>query len=341
MNTAYSPSSSTTQHLFDLQQRIPVVGDKALVDLINGIDVSRDILRYRKGRSFLGKLIDQLGGKDEKLQSLLNDNSVVGQVALTQWILELCDSIRISQVALQVTQNSLLEARNAIRRQHDKSQLQEHRLQSVEQKIELLSVQVYERIDEIEARLGKVELRVSANEDLERILAAWSAEQTYSKLPWVIQILLLVREVFSSAVITYELQSGDTEKFRELLTNRIVAASPQMPKIFFGLSDLLEQTCTTIAERDRVIIAGLTEVRSLSQHRLQTMPYLFTIGTTLELATLPSGAKPEQPAKCAIELCRNQIDDIPGITDTRKFVRQLIQETADDCLMVMTKRAYL
>ena len=341
MSIASSTSSQTTQYLFDLQRRIPVIGDKALVDLVNGIDVGRDITRHRRDRSFIRKLMDQLGGTDEKLQSLLNDNSVAGQAALTQWMLELCDSIRISQVALQATQNSLLEARNAIRRQHEKNQTQEIRLQAFEHKLALLSVQVHERLGEIEDRLNRVELRVAANEDLECILAAWSAEQTYRKLPWAIQIVLLVREVFSSAVITYELQSGDTKRFRELLTNRIVAASPQMPKVFFGLSDLLEQTWTNIAESDRVMIAGLMEVRSFSQHRLQTMPYLFTIGTMLELATLPSEARPEQPAKCAIELCRSQVDDIPATTDTRKFVSRLIQETADDSLTVMAKRVYL
>jgi hypothetical protein len=108
-----------------------------------------------------------------------------------------------------------------------------------------------------------------------------------------------------------------------------------MPKSFFGLADLLEDSWTSVVESDRNLVAGLLEIRSIPQYRLQRMPYLFTLGTMLELATLSSETRPTRPAQCAIELCRNQIDDISAVTDTRKFVSRLIQETADDCLNIM------
>ncbi|GAB4371210.1 MAG: hypothetical protein Kow00121_12560 [Elainellaceae cyanobacterium] len=336
-----SISNQATQYLVDLQQRIPVVGDKALVDLVNGLDVSRDLIRYRNGRSFLRRLTDKLGGKDEKLQSLLDTNLVVGQTALHQWMLELCDSLRISQVALQATQESLLETRNAIRRQHERVQLQESRLQALYQHLEQLSAQMHDRFNQIEERIGRVELRVAAKDDFDRILSAWTSEQTYRKLPWAVQITLLIREVFSSTVIAYELKSGDTMLFRELLINRIIEASRHMPKSFFGLADLLEQTWAGIPEADQDLVAGLLEIRFIPQSRLQRTPYLFTIGTTLELATLSSSIRPAKPAKCAIELCRNQIDDVPAVTDTRQLVGQLVQETANDCLSIMTGSTYL
>lgn len=340
MNVTSTTPSQTIQYLADLQRRIPVVGDKALVDLVNGLDVSRDIIRYRKGKSFLRRLTDKLGGKDEKLQSLIDTNLVVGQAALHQWTLELCDSLRISQVALQATQESLLETRNAIRRQHERLKIQESRIQALYQHLEQLSAQMHDRFNQLEERINRVELRVAAKDDFDRIFTAWTSEQTYRKLPWAIQVTLLIREVFSSTVMAYELKSGDTMLFRELLINRIVEASRQMPRSFFGLADLLDQTWTGIADNDRDLVAGLLEIRSLPQSRLQTMPYLFTIGTTLELATLSPSTKPAKPAKCAIELCCNQIDDIPAITDTRKFVGQLVQETANDCLAIMTRSAY-
>lgn len=337
MNSTSSTSGQAVQHLRDLQQRIPIVGDKALIDLVNGLDVSRDVIRYRKGRSFLRCLADKLGGKDEKLQNLLDCNLVAGQAALHQWVLELCDSLRISQVALQVTQESLLEARNAIRRQHARIQAQESKLQALYQHLELISLQIQTRFDQLEERISRVELRIAAKDDLDTILSAWLAKQTYRELPWAVQVPLLLREVFSSAVIAYELQSDDTMLFRDLLTNRIVEASRQMPQNFFGLSDLLEQTWISTPENDRDLVAQLLEVRSIPQHRLQKIPYLFTIGTTLELATLDVDARPAKPGKCAIELCRRQVDDIPSITDTRKFVEKLVQETANDCLTTMIR----
>ncbi len=45
-------TSPSTRRLEALQRQVPVVGDKALVDLVNGIQVSKDIIRYRKSRGF-------------------------------------------------------------------------------------------------------------------------------------------------------------------------------------------------------------------------------------------------------------------------------------------------
>jgi hypothetical protein len=42
-------------------------------------------------------------------------------------------------------------------------------------------------------------------------------------------------------------------------------------------------------------------------------PYLFVIGTTWELATLPEDARPIKPGQSAIALCRAQIDQKNGI----------------------------
>lgn len=333
-STSPAPSYAT-QYIADLQQRIPVVGDKALVDLVNGLEVSHDVIRYREGRSFLRQLVDKLNGKDDKLQSLIDNNFVAGQATLHQWVLELCDSVRISQVALQATQASLLETRSAIRRQYERLQVQAGKLQALDQRLEQLSSQLYDRFDQVEQRIHQIELRMAARDDFDQIVAAWAAGQTYQKLPWALQIPLLVREVFSSSVITYELQSKDTQFFRSLLINRVIETSKQMPTKFFGLEDLLEQSWQELSEPDQGLIAGLLEVRSIPQHRLRHMPYLFTIGTTLELATLPADTKPIKSAKCAIALRRSQFDDIPGITDTRRFVSQLIQEIADDHLTIL------
>jgi hypothetical protein len=44
-NTVFS---SSTQTLEQLQKRVPGVGDKAIIDLINGIQINKDIIRYRK-----------------------------------------------------------------------------------------------------------------------------------------------------------------------------------------------------------------------------------------------------------------------------------------------------
>lgn len=330
------PSKSTSR-LEELQRRVPVVGDKALINLVNGIHVSKDIIRYRKNRGFFGQLLDTLDGSDRKRQILLDGNLIAGQEALYHWVLELSDSLRISQLGLQVTQQSLLETREAIRRLKQRTEKQDNAMLRLIEVVSQLHQQLGTRLDALEARVRHLEVRVAANEDLDRIVTAWAAEQTYTNLPWAVQVALLAREVFSSSVATYELETGDTTRYRSLLVNKILSTSKQLPKSFFGLADLLDHSWVEMAEGDRNLSAALLEIRSIPQPRLHNTPLLFALGTTLELATLPEDARPSKPGRSAIALCRAQIDTISRTTDAREFISALLEETANDCVDILSR----
>ncbi len=161
--------SPSTCKLKEIQHQVPVVSDKALIDLVNGIQVSKDIIRYRKSRGWFNQLIDKLDGSDKKRKLLLDGNILAGQEALYNWVLELTDSLRISQVALEVTQNSLLEARDAIRSQKQRLQKQEEALLALNSQFDKLVQQVGARLNNLEARVRQLEIRVAANEDLDQI----------------------------------------------------------------------------------------------------------------------------------------------------------------------------
>lgn len=108
-----------------------------------------------------------------------------------------------------------------------------------------------------------------------------------------------------------------------------------MPKSFFGLPDLLERSWAEMTNSDRDLTAAMLEIRSVPPQRLQYIPILFALGTTLELATLPEEARPSKSSQCAIALCRTQIDFISRTTDTREFITAIVEETANDCLAMM------
>jgi YjcZ-like protein len=318
----------STQTLCELQRRVPVIGDKALIDLVNGLSVSKDMLRYRKSRSFFGKLFDKFDGSNEKRRLILDGNLIVGQEALHDWMLELCDSLSITQVGLTETQRSLLEARNAIR----SLKSQQADFQTLGLGLENLAKQFGDRIDKLEAKVRELEIRVAAKEDIDNIFAAWESEQTYENLPWLIQIVFLAQEVFSSSVTLYELEMGDREKYRQLLINKIVAASKQMPKGLIGFGELLTISCQELRKEDIELVASLLEVRSIHPHRILNTPYIFTIGTTLEMYALPNESRPNNPARHAIGLCHQQIESIPRMLEVRELVTYIVEEVADDCL---------
>ena len=322
---------TSTLSLEELQRIVPVVSDKALIDLVNGIQVNGDLIRYRKSRGVFGHLLDSLTGEDYQRQLLLDGNLIAGQQSLCDWVLELSDSLQISQFALEVTQKSLLEARSAIR-----SNRQE--LLTLDQTLNQLTQQVGLRLDNLDSRVRQLEVLVAASHDFDQIIAAWEAKQTYSDFSWIVQVALLSREVFSSSVSFYELETPNSTKFRQLLVNKILARSREIHGNFFGLADLLNKSHSEMTSYSSELALGLLEVRSLPPQRLQNIPYLFTLGTTLELANLPEEVRPTKPAQCAIELCHSQMGAIDYTTDSKDLITNLVEETANDCMSVLARR---
>ncbi|RCJ14713.1 hypothetical protein A6S26_11165 [Nostoc sp. ATCC 43529] len=282
-----------------------------------------------------------MDGSDNKRRLLLDGNLIAGQEALHQWIEELVDKLQISQAALKVTQNSLLEARNAIRNLQQRGQIQEEALIQLSNQLYSLAQQVGIQITNLEARVRQLEVRVAANEDLDKIVTAWLAGQTYTHLPWVMQVALLAREVFSSSVLMYELETKDTKVYRQSLINKIIASSKEISPHGDSLGDLLDRSWKQTKNNDDLkLLAGLLEVRSLPMQRVVNTPYLFVIGTTLELATLPEDVRPLQPGRSAIALCRSQIDTIDRTTDASRFVTAVVEETANDCLAMISNQSF-
>jgi hypothetical protein len=321
-----SELSPYTLQMQNLQTRIPVVSDKALIDLVNGIQVSGEVVRYRKSRNFFGRLMDTLTGSERERELLVQGNLIGGQATLHQWILELSESLNISRVglevtqkSLEVTQKSLLEARNAIRNQR----------KSIEELRELiLSVS-----KDLGDRIRKLEVRVSANEDLERIINAWAADRTYVGLPWAVQVALLAREVFSSSVALYELGSTDTQ-FRQRLIDKLVVESRyrETPSRFNGLGDVADIMWKEMQNNaDCDLSTSLLETYSVQSQQLMNMPHLFVLGRTLELAMLQSEARPSSPGQCAVALCQAQIGDVSHISSPTDFITVIVEETANHC----------
>ena len=84
IRTKTSELSPYTLQMQSLQTRIPVVSDKALIDLVNGIQVSGEVVRYRKSRNFFGRLMDTLTGGERERELLVQGNLIGGQATLHQ-----------------------------------------------------------------------------------------------------------------------------------------------------------------------------------------------------------------------------------------------------------------
>ena len=46
------------EELEKLERRVPIVSDKALINLVNGIQVNSDLIQYQRQQGFFGRLFD-------------------------------------------------------------------------------------------------------------------------------------------------------------------------------------------------------------------------------------------------------------------------------------------
>ena len=313
-----------TQSLQDLQQQVPIVSDKVLVDLVNGIQVNDDLIRFRQNRGFIGRLFDGVTGSDRDRQILIDSNLNVGIKSLHQWVLALADNLRISNVALEITQTKLLETRNALRNHRQEIDI----LKQITEHLQIQLNDHEQRIHNLEQRVYRIE----TIQKIDAIIAAWNSGRTYQGFHWVVQIAFVIREIVDFALFDYERMTGDRQ-LRPQIIDPLITASNQIPDNSFSLITLLNLAHQQTASDRLELAQALLEVRSLPPARLTEIPYLFTLGTTLELAALPEEARPKDPAKIAFELCRRDYDLIFPATDKKEFIERIVHETASDRLM--------
>ena len=313
------------ESLQDLQQQVPIVSDKVLVDLVNGIQVNDDLIRFRQNRSFIGRLFDGVTGSDRDRQILIERNLNVGMKSLHQWVLALADNLRISNIALEITQAKLLETRNALRNHRQEIDI----LKQITEHLQIQLNDHEQRIHNLEQRVYRIE----TIQKIDGIINAWKSGRTYQGFHWAVQIAFVIREVVDFALFDYERMTRDRQ-LRPQIIDQLITASSQIPDHSFSLITLLNLAHQETASNQLELAQALLEVRSLPPARLAAIPYLFTLGTTLELATLTEEeARPKDPARTAFTLCRRDYDLILAATGKNEFIERIVHETANDRLM--------
>jgi hypothetical protein len=291
-----------------LSNRIPPVNDRLLLELVNGLSVSHDIIQYRSGSSFFSRLLDQMSGTGPRRQLLLDGNLVAGQEALLDWVSELVEAQLVSNVGLQRAAASLLEVRLVlVRQERELEQQREVQSRIVHMFDDVLRV-LDARLTTLQRRVQSLELELAAKNSLEGALAAWLAGRTYTGLPWSVQVILLAREVFSgaSAIYEFELRRRD---LRMLLCDRILAKKESGLERNFSLQSLLDEVWRGTSTHDRPMIAELLDAGLSGALTAGTAPHLCAFAYVMEFAALTSEARPQSLALRQWSLCSVEAAD--------------------------------
>ena len=170
---------------FSTQRRYhPQLTEKAIIDLVNGLEVVGDHLQCRSTRPLIERIWRTLTGRASREQYLIDINLKAGLEAVTAWVQNIQAFQTKSDLALAVVTEKLTETRTALGRQAAR-----------QAGIEKTLCQMQEHLDGLTQRVGKLEARVKAEDQRDILLSRWERTQSRVLSP-LIQIFLMIDELW-------------------------------------------------------------------------------------------------------------------------------------------------
>ncbi|MFG3252960.1 patatin-like phospholipase family protein [Streptomyces sp. NPDC048172] len=302
--------SPVPRALSEVAKSIPLVTDEELLTLVNCLTVSSDLTRFRRDDGFFRTFFTRALGLDA--QPLLNQNVVETQRILTNRIEELTAQGVASNLALARAGDVVTEIRQDL---SALGQAQDARFQTLDASLVKLHTLCVEQ-----------QLRCDAERHLDQLIDAWSAKETYRGLPWALQIVLLVQEIYRGAVGEHEFRTGG-ETYRPRIVNKIlIGPRTQLPLLALLHEEVLAP-CLRLDPPDRPVLAELVRPFALlTEAERREHPLPFAVGRCVTLAAASPGA-PDSVERAVAEARHHQ----PRLSLTmhpRVFVQQVVAATA-------------
>ena len=193
----------------------PQLTEKAIIDLVNGLEVVGDHLRCRSTRPLVERIWRTLTGRASREQYLIDINLKTGQEAITAWVQDIQAFQTKSDLALALVTEKLTETRTALGRQAA-------RQSGIEKTLSCMQ----EHLDRLTQRVGELESRVKAEGQRDILLSHWEETQGRVVSP-LIQIFLTIDELWWGDFGLYCRSAQDTQ----------------------NVNTLVELTCRKVAER--------------------------------------------------------------------------------------------
>lgn len=316
-----------TDDLTRFAEQIPLVTDRVLLELANGLTVASALTAQRSSRGIIARLAAQITGRDHQAQLMTLRSLIDGQQAITDWLVEVTARSTVSDLALAQVTTHLAQTSRMVADVRDRHQQLTGELQGLSELVADLAQTCVRRLDGLESWRTEVTLHMAAERDFQLATERWQADRSYANLPWPYQVLLLSREVAAGSCGRWE-YLHDAE-FSTRLADRIVAqlrGRSAMAGSFLLVALLGESSDQLSDVRKRQLVAEVLGTGLDSQLALPTGPLTSTAAITMELAALPANIQPSQPAHMALELVRRRLGWLDGGATLSGFVRAAIRE---------------
>ncbi len=231
----------------------PQLTEKAIIDLVNGLEVVGDHLRCRNTRSFVRRIWYVITGRSSREQYLIDINLKTGLEAVTAGVQDIQAFQAKSDLALTAVAKKLTETRTALNRQAA-------RQSGLEEAIS----QIQRRFDGLTQRVNKLEVRNKADDQVALLLHQWEERMSRIRSP-LVQIFLTIDELWWGDFGRYcrlvrNTQDGDT--FIEINRRKLAehfAAKLTLKAYDFIAAETLLSSVTKMPDEQRELVCYLAD----------------------------------------------------------------------------------
>ena len=267
---------------FSTQRRYhPQLTEKALIDLVNGLEVVDDHLRCRNTRSFVRRIWYAITGHASHEQYLIDINLKTGQEAITAWVQDIQAFQTKSDLALSVVAEKLTETRTALGRQATR-----------QSELEAALSQIQQRLDGLTQQFNKLEARNKADDQVDLLLHQWEERLGRIRSP-LVQIFLTIDELWWGAFGRYCRLVRDTQDREDFIDNRRrdlakhFAAKLSLKAHDFIAVEMLLSSVEKIPDEQREIVCYLADRGTADSNPLFQAITLSAQGETNIVTKLP------------------------------------------------------
>lgn len=177
----------------------PQLTEKAVIDLVNGLEVTDDLLRCRNTRPFVKRIWYAATGRASHEQYLIDLNLKTGLETVKAWVQDIQAFQINSDLALTVVAEKLAEARLALDNQVFR-----------QSELEAALSQIQQRLDGLTQQVNELEARNKANDQVDLLLHQWEERMSRIRSP-LVQIFLTIDELWWDAFGRYCRLVRDTQ----------------------------------------------------------------------------------------------------------------------------------
>lgn len=303
--------------LEELLEKVPILQDKMIVDLVNGIEVTHDHIRVREVRNqnLFHRIWDRISGQADNRQQQIDQNMASGLAAAANWLQHLQAKQIRSDRALAHVANKLLETREGVQRlaaSHMELRLE---VQVLSDQLEDLEHRFQLQMNELHLKMQAMDRRQSAMAQMSREFDKWESGR-YREFSPTTQ-LLIVLETLSWG--SFGLYDDLNPEFRDQLFDKCMI----MLKRFGGVTERMRPTVDWLVP----MIQERTTTKEMLGYLLLGNQEEVQPGTISGLLSKAISSEPDSPDLLPKLHTMVQKQNLPYVLNSRSLGRRLYLES--------------